>query len=258
MKLSIITINYNNREGLQKTLDSVFGQSCKDFEYIVIDGNSNDGSKELILQNTDQINYWVSESDKGIYNAMNKGIRAAQGEYILFLNSGDKLVEDVVAMIMQRLHTYDIIYGDWYQVFSENHIQRENFPDLITFNFLAFKYSLPHQSSFIKRDILLKHGLYDESLRMVSDWKFFLDAIFKFNCSYKHLDLPISYYDKNGFSSNTDNHDFQQKERCRVIDEGYSNFKYSEEEQNSVFTRLSHFENSRIIKTLRKMNILRF
>ena len=96
MKLSIITINYNNLAGLQKTMESVFSQTCKDFEYIVIDGASTDGSAEYIRAHADQLTYWVSEKDTGIYNAMNKGVRAAKGEYLLMLNSGDFLVDDRV------------------------------------------------------------------------------------------------------------------------------------------------------------------
>ena len=89
MKLSIITINYNNREGLKKTINSVINQTFRDFEYILIDGGSEDGSKEIILQHEAQFSYWRSEKDHGIYNAMNKGILAAKGDYLLFLNSGD-------------------------------------------------------------------------------------------------------------------------------------------------------------------------
>ena len=86
-KLSIITINYNNLEGLKKTFESVFMQTYQDFEYIVIDGGSTDGSKEYIAENTDKINHWVSEPDKGVYHAMNKGIVKASGEYLLFIKT---------------------------------------------------------------------------------------------------------------------------------------------------------------------------
>ena len=85
-KISIITINYNDLKGLQKTFNSVVNQSNKDFEYLVIDGGSSDGGKEFLEQNSDQLAYWISEKDSGIYNAMNKGIRAATGDYLLFLN----------------------------------------------------------------------------------------------------------------------------------------------------------------------------
>ena len=96
MLLSIITINYNDKEGLARTMNSVLSQTYTDFEYIVIDGGSNDGSKTIIEQHQDQLGYWVSEPDSGIYNAMNKGIAKANGEYILFLNSGDVLIDDTI------------------------------------------------------------------------------------------------------------------------------------------------------------------
>lgn len=89
MKLSIITINYNNRDGLQHTIESVINQTSHEFEYIIIDGGSTDGSVDIIKQYTNQIDYWVSEPDRGIYHAMNKGIDIAKGEYCIFMNSGD-------------------------------------------------------------------------------------------------------------------------------------------------------------------------
>ena len=89
MKYSIITVNYNNKEGLRKTIESVISQTFRDFEYIVIDGGSSDGSAELLKEYSDKITYWVSEPDKGIYNGMNKGIAKATGDYLNFMNSGD-------------------------------------------------------------------------------------------------------------------------------------------------------------------------
>ena len=112
-KLSIITINYNNLEGLKKTFESVFMQTYQDFEYIVIDGGSTDGSKEYIAENADKINYWVSEPDKGVYHAMNKGIMKANGEYLLFINSGDELFENnTIEKSLSNLHTEEIIAGN--------------------------------------------------------------------------------------------------------------------------------------------------
>ena len=88
-KFSIITVNYNNLEGLKKTVESVKNQTYQKFEYIVIDGGSYDGSLEFIKDNESLLDYWVSEPDSGVYQAMNKGIEKATGEYLLFLNSGD-------------------------------------------------------------------------------------------------------------------------------------------------------------------------
>ena len=115
MKLSVITINFNNRDGLRKTIESVVNQTFKDFEYIIIDGGSTDGSVDVIKEYADRIDYWVSEPDKGIYNAMNKGIDVAKGEYCIFMNSGDCFyVNDVYENVFRELDGVDIIIGDSY------------------------------------------------------------------------------------------------------------------------------------------------
>ena len=111
MKLSIVTINLNNVAGLHETIISVLNQSSADLEYIIIDGGSTDGSAELIKEYSDRIYYWVSEPDSGIYNAMNKGIRKASGEYLLFLNSGDALASDnIVEEVFRADHNEEILY----------------------------------------------------------------------------------------------------------------------------------------------------
>ena len=113
MRLSIITVNYNNKDGLQKTIDSVISQTFKDFEWIVIDGGSTDGSRELIEKNKNYFSFWCSEHDKGVYNAMNKGIVHAKGEYLNFMNSGDCFVSNkVLEKIFSNDYTNDILYGN--------------------------------------------------------------------------------------------------------------------------------------------------
>lgn len=232
-KLSIITINYNNRKGLKKTIASVFNQTFTNYEYLIIDGGSSDGSAEEIKPFADKLAYWVSEPDKGIYHAMNKGIKKATGEYCLFLNSGDCLAKDnVIEKLYLEINHEDIIYGNWYKSYSDGHIEAEKFPKMITFYFLAFLYSLPHQASLIKRDLFDKIGYYDEQLNMVSDWKFFMLAIFKFNCSYKHIDLYIAVYDKTGFSSDPKNNELQQNERRKVLESEFTNLLYLKNEAN--------------------------
>src|SRR5574339_979809 len=111
-KISIITVNYNDKAGLEKTLRSVTSQTLKDFEYVVIDGGSNDGSKELIESYADKIDYWVSEPDKGVYSAMNKGIKAATGEFVIFMNGGDLFYDTQVLENVQKMLVaeYDIYY----------------------------------------------------------------------------------------------------------------------------------------------------
>jgi len=138
--LSIITINKNNAAGLEKTIESVIGQTSNDFEYIVIDGASSDGSVEVIQKYADKINYLVSEPDTGVYNAMNKGIRKAQGTYCLFLNSGDWLVspETLDNFFKETVtNTADIFYSD--AIFSDNSVKY--FENIITIHYLLFHYN---------------------------------------------------------------------------------------------------------------------
>lgn len=214
MKLSIITVNLNNRDGLKKTIDSVVSQTFRDFEWIVIDGGSTDGSKELIEQYAEHFSYWVSEPDKGIYNAMNKGIRVAKGDYLQFLNSGDWLYDETA---LDRCFSHgfdaDIAYGDI--VFYEGENKREyHYPKQLTFRFLC-QLSLGHPASFIKRDIL-QASLYDENLRIVSDWKFFLIQALR-NKRFEYLGEMVCNFVEDGISSV--NADLLEREREMVISE---------------------------------------
>lgn len=110
MKLSIITVKLNNRDGLKRTIDSVVSQTFTDYEWIVIDGGSTDGSRELIEQYQDHFAYWCSEPDKGIYNAMNKGIAHAKGEWLQFLNSGDVLYSNnTLASVFSSKYDADVL-----------------------------------------------------------------------------------------------------------------------------------------------------
>ena len=187
MKLSIITVNLNNRDGLQKTIDSVVSQTFHDFEWIVIDGGSTDGSKELIEQYADHFAYWVSEPDKGIYNAMNKGIKVARGEYLQFLNSGDWLWEDTTLEKVFNQHLdEDILYGNNVEVSGKVYVSPD---ELDTLHF--YRSTINHQASFTRAS-LLKETLYDESYKVVSDWLFYMKKVVFENASYRKLDIIIT------------------------------------------------------------------
>lgn len=212
MKLSIITINLNNREGLQRTIDSVICQTFRDFEWIVIDGGSTDGSRELIEQYADHIAYWVSEPDKGIYNAMNKGIKVAKGEYLQFLNSGDWLYKNTtLGNCFSHNSTADILYGDLFFCDGEN-MEKCCYPKQLSIRYF-YNLSLGHPSSFIKR-ILLQEEPYDENLKIVSDWKFFLSQALK-NKEFEHIDEMVSCFDTHGISSI--NQSIVEEERRQII-----------------------------------------
>ena len=271
MKLSIITINYNNAEGLRKTLASIATQTFRDFEHIIVDGGSTDGSVEIIRQyagnealrpegykairqeNSKADNpassphhlitlspiIWISEPDKGIYNAMNKGIEIALGkrivnscnhselledknkeiettnaEYLLFLNSGDYLVdENVVRTVMNENLQEDIVYGKQ-MIEKDGTIMPMRFYSPEEISFCAFlKSTLPHQCTFIRVALFDKVGMYNEQNKIVSDWEWNLQALFRWNVSLREIDVPISVYDTDGISSNQKMHELQQQER---------------------------------------------
>lgn len=213
MQISIITINYNNREGLQKTIESVISQTCKDFEYIVIDGGSTDGSRDVLELYKENFTYWVSEPDTGIYNAMNKGTRRANGDYLLFLNSGDLLHDaDVISSAVSYLDGSDFIVGkNFFPAFGTK--SEIEYPLTMKRFYTG---SIPHQSTFIKRQLLVDNP-YDEKYRIVSDWKFFLESIIFRNASYKLIDFIVADFDVDGVS--TSNRALGDDERKQVWNE---------------------------------------
>lgn len=242
-KISIITINYNNKAGLQKTIESVLEQTSKNYEFILIDGDSNDGGKELLQQHQDKFTYWVSEPDNGIYNAMNKGIKVATGDYLLFLNSGDYLAENtMLEQIEAQIDgNYDIYYGDI--IFDEiNNKRKIVFPEVLTFDFF-FRDNLSHQSSFIKRELFDQIFYYNEDFKIVSDWEFLIYAICKHNVSYKHLDLLTTIYDGSGYSSNPNNYKTVYAERAISLKKYFPTFI-------TDYEQISQLKNRRIQQVL--------
>jgi glycosyltransferase involved in cell wall biosynthesis len=237
--ISVITINFNDRVGLERTFESVFNQTFQDFEYIVIDGGSNDGSKELIEENTEKISYWISEPDKGIYNAMNKGISAAKGKYLLFLNSGDKFyAEKSLSLGSKYLGEEDIIYGDLEVVNDEKSSIKKYPTDLSLFYF--YEEALPHPSTFIKNSAFEKFGLYDENLKIVSDWKWFLVSICTQNASFKKIKVVISTFYLDGVSSNEEN-------KAEIINERDLVFNTYFPEQKKELKQILTLHNENII-----------
>lgn len=198
MEISVITVNRNNAAGLLKTIDSVIEQTTPPFEFIVIDGASTDESVKIIHDHVDYISYWVSEPDGGIYNAMNKGIRNAHGEWCIFLNSGDAFSSATVLEQLQNSGAdSDIISG--HTIAMSDPPLNVYAPPTITLAFF-FNNSLNHQSAFIRRQLLLKHP-YDESFKIVADRKFFLQALIFDDCSYQVVDIAVANYDTTGISA---------------------------------------------------------
>ena len=220
MKLSIITINYNNRDGLQKTIDSVISQTWRDFEWIIIDGGSTDGSKELIEKYHNNFTYWCSEPDKGIYNAMNKGIGKANGEYVLFLNSGDYLYDKkVIKNVWPYLKENDFITGRTIITHNDGSVDESNPASNLTV-YMIVNYYLSHPSTFIHSELLKKRG-YREDLKIVSDWEQQLYELVFHDATYMPIPFIISEFSEDGISST--NKECVKQERKQVYEEYFSN-----------------------------------
>lgn len=195
-KISIVTVVYNGVESLERTILSVINQTYYNIEYIIIDGGSTDGTQDVIKKYEEKISYWVSERDKGIYDAMNKGIMAATGAYILFMNCGDKIYN---FNTLENLFSYDtdqdVIYGDTYlDTDGEKSFSKSKSIDKI-------KYGMPfcHQSVFVKLGIIKKRN-FSLKYSLASDYDFFMFLYSEGIFSFKKTDELISIYDNCGAS----------------------------------------------------------
>ena len=219
MELSIITINRNNSQGLDATIRSVEAQSYRGFEYIIIDGNSTDESVEIIRQHASagQDIQWISEDDTGIFDAMNKGIGLASGEYLLFLNSGDVLdSEDVLQDLFSTGHSADILIGECRVMKDDRQIWLQTPRDKYTLKSLIND-SIPHQASFIKKALFERYGLYRTDLRIMGDWEFFLRTIILQDSSVEPVHRVISRYDTTGISSDPQSQESIRQEKSTVF-----------------------------------------
>lgn len=245
MHLSIITINYNNAEGLHKTLASVASQTYPHIEHIIIDGGSTDESVGILeaypqplperrgeitegkfpTQNPAHKVIWVSEKDNGIYNAMNKGIRMATGDYIQILNSGDMLFDAHVTQRMsehlaqinsQHEEPIGILYGNMIKVNAAGEVVgRSGYTEYSLRQF--YSSTLNHDCAYIRKDLFEEYGLYDENLKIVSDWKWYLQAIGLGRVKPEYVDIDVTIFDDGGISET--NLALRNQERRQVLEE---------------------------------------
>lgn len=242
-KISIITVNYNEKEGLEKTIKSVINQSWKDFEFIIIDGGSTDGSKDVIKKYQDKISFWVSEPDAGIYNAMNKGIRASKGEFVIFMNGGDcfsndSVLEEITPMLNDE---FDVYYGDNYNSRHDQHKKIIKYPEKLDFTFFYYR-TISHQSTFIRKKLFDEHFYYNENFKVSSDWEFFVYTHCYKNVPYKYLNKVVSVFDCNGISYDPKFAKIIQEERNQTYQKYFSAF-ISQYENKIDFNskRFQHF-----------------
>ena len=225
MTLTIITINRNNASGLEKTIQSVLHQTSKEFEYVIVDGGSKDGSVDIIRKYAPLLGprlKWISEPDKGIYNAMNKGIGMVSKGYVEFLNSGDCIAEaDVVEKMLKALAENgkpSILYGNMLKAMPDGKILKDRCFAGQVITFLGFYTgTLNHSPTYIRKDLFEKYGLYDESLKIVSDWKWFLQAIIFGGEKPAYINIDVTLFDMTGISET--NIELVKTERTKVLEE---------------------------------------
>jgi glycosyltransferase involved in cell wall biosynthesis len=201
---TVVTVVYNGEKHLAQAIKSVVEQGFKDFEYIIIDGGSVDGSLDIIRRYEDRIDGWVSESDKGIFDAMNKGIAKSTGRFIGFLNADDWYEPDMLERMKEKIDQLDgaienrSIYSDYYT------IDEELFPGSKAAQKSEMKYwkgmTVSHQSMFVHRFVYEKLGLFDLQYRFASDYEYFLRMIHG-GVEFDHLDYYGVNFRKGGAST---------------------------------------------------------
>ncbi len=218
-KVSIITISYNNARGLLRTIESVLSQTYTDYEYIIIDGGSSDESKQIIESYGDKIVYWVSEPDNGVYHAMNKGIAVATGEYLHFLNSGDSYATpNILEKTFTKRYTEPLLRGIQICDYGTHQVRWENLGNREVTLYDMFVNTMLHQATFIRHDMFDKYGRYDETLKIVSDWKFFFQTILGGEKT-AFLDLDVVIFEMEGISTSKSHGELHLEERRIVIKE---------------------------------------
>ena len=192
VKISVVTVCYNAVKELERTILSVLNQTYDNVEYIVIDGGSTDGTVEIIKKYADRLAYWVSEPDKGIYDAMNKGIKVATGDWINFMNAGDYFCnENVMCDVYSLLDDeYDIIYGSVKKILKDINYIYKPFP----IEEMSFHMILPHQATFIKTGYHKKH-LFDISFKSSGDYNFFYTSLYDYSAKFKEINVLVANYE---------------------------------------------------------------
>ena len=254
MKYSIITVNYNNKEGLRRTIESVIHQTFSNYEFIIIDGGSTDGSADILKEYDELITYWVSEKDKGIYNAMNKGIAKATGDYLNFMNSGDCFyASDVLEKVSNYQYDADFIVGKDYhynEKINKGHVSIQPPRTTMIHFFMA---TLDHQSTFIKRE-LFYNSPYDENHRLVSDWIFFIEKIVKDNKQVQFIPDIVCRREEGGLSEQQGDknreeiNDYLHKILPNGVYQDYASL--AKLDKNSIYKLFSICEDRRMKKLL--------
>jgi len=200
-KISVITVCFNAETDIKRTIKSVLEQSYESIQYIIIDGASTDNTINIISDYAYSIDTFISEEDSGIYDAMNKGAKAASGDYLFFLNAGDTFInKDTLSKIASHDLNGEFIYGDIELLSSDNITSVKRMPAILTTKFLINK-TIPHQSVLTKKSLFDLIGGYDPKLKIVADYKFQLIAILELRAKTQYIPEVFAQFNLFGISS---------------------------------------------------------
>jgi glycosyltransferase involved in cell wall biosynthesis len=232
MKISVVTVSLNRGYEIEKTIVSVIEQTYSNFEYLIIDGGSEDNTIEVVEKYKERLDF-VSEKDNGIYNAMNKGIKKATGDFLIFLNAGDYFASaSSLEALAASCSNWDLVYGDI--LVNQNEIKAiKKYPNILDLEYFIND-TLPHPGTLIRRSLFLKTGLFNEQNKIASDWEFFIKGILKFQASYKHIDTVITVFNADGISSLAENQELIRTEKEQVLAKSFniSSYKHHNKDRN--------------------------
>ena len=194
-RLSIVTVSYNTRDCIEKTIQSIITQTYSNIEYLIIDGGSTDGTQQIVEQYSSHITYFVSERDKGLYDGMNKGISAATGDYLLFMNADDVFADnkvlETVAHFIENNPDADVVYGN-----SEQVLEYGTYEVKPKVAYMNNKMAISHQASFVKLSLLRSHP-FDLKYRYAADFEQ-LSSFYLAGHKFLYLDLLIARVEMKG------------------------------------------------------------
>ena len=222
-KFSVVTVCYNESSLIAETCESIVSQKYKNFEWIVIDGGSTDGTLQVLKEYEGSIDCLVSEQDSGIYNAMNKGAALATGDYLIFMNGGDSFANADVLDVVAECPSGDIIVGQL-EFASESDVR--TFPLQLPAGYLL-RHMLPHQATFFHRAIFERFGYFDESFIIAGDYEFFVRIIVKNKASYHYIPKVLAVFSGGGISSSFHQRAIRKSENHRVRWKYFIRYRFS-------------------------------
>ncbi len=259
-KISVITVSFNTGKDVEETCRSIVNQTNDNFEWIVIDGASTDGSLDILKKYRKHAAFFVSEKDRGIYDAMNKGIMHAHGEYVLFMNGGDRFENHSVLEKFSRFNSKgDVLYGDFHFLNSDGSKVKTVFPKTIT-KFFFLEHCINHQSSFIKRKLFKDFGLYNMKYRIGADYEKWL-LYLKKGVKFQKLPLFVSVFKNfDGYSSSNKHLQYKREEQWAIMRRYFTSEELIRFGKNKIFSledELNEIKSTRYFKAWRKYCLIK-